>query len=115
MKRRKPRSDRAYLIYKITCSVNLECYVGLVVRTGRAVRKTLNRRLNQHRERAMGTAKGWEKPRKWALHIAIRKHGPDAFDIELLEVVRGKLPAHQREVELMILHKATLNTHMKRT
>jgi hypothetical protein len=29
-----------------------------------------------------------------------------------MEVVRGKTPAHQRERELIALHKPNLNTHV---
>lgn len=112
--KRKRRCDRAYLIYKITCSVNLECYVGLVVRD-RTVKRSLTRRLNQHLDRALGVATGWSVPKKWALHVAIRKHGREAFSIELLEVCRGKALAHQREIELMREHRVTLNTKIKRS
>lgn len=112
--KRKRRSDRAYLIYKITCTVNGETYVGLVVRIDQAVKRTLARRLSQHTSRALGTAKGWEEPRPWNLHVAIRKHGAGAFWIELLETVRGKAQAHVRECELMVLHNCTLNTSMRK-
>lgn len=108
MKRRKRRSDRAYLLYKVVCTINLMCYVGLVVRTGQAVKRSLARRLEQHRKRAL------ELGKDWLLHQAIREYGPDAFTIELIEVVRGKGAAHQRELELMIEHNATLNTAVKR-
>lgn len=115
VKRRKKRSDRAYLIYKVTCTVNRQCYVGLVVRRGQAVKGTLHRRLHEHTTRALGTAKGWEdRVENWLLHVAIRKHGAAAFTIELLEVVRGKAQAHRREVELMLELGASLNTHMRR-
>jgi len=111
---RKRRTDRAYLLYKITCQENGEVYVGLVVRIGQAVKKTLTKRLFQHTSRAMGTAKGWETPKPWALHVAIRKYGADRFVIELVETVRGKAAAHAREVELMAELRATLNTSMRR-
>lgn len=111
---RKRRSDRAYLLYRIVCTVNGETYVGLVVRTGQAVKQTLTRRLFQHTSRALGTATGWKEPKQWALHVAIRKHGAEAFTIELLETVRGVKAAHARECELMAEHGCTLNTKMRR-
>jgi hypothetical protein len=105
---RKPRVDRAYLIYKITCTTNLECYIGLVVRVGQATQMTLRRRLRQHIERALSLGRAWE------LHEAIRKHGADVFTIEHLETVRGRAAAHVREVELMVEHRVTLNTRLRR-
>lgn len=108
MSARKPRRDRSYLIYKIVCKVNLECYVGVVLRDGRAVQKTLRRRLQQHIDRALSLGREWE------LHKAIRKHGADQFSIECLETVRGKRASHSRETELMHEHGVTLNTKLRR-
>ena|ERR1051325_8516387 len=105
---RKKRCDRAYLIYRIVCTVTQECYVGLVVRQGQGIRKTLSCRLHQHVTRAYSLGK------EWTLHQAIRRHGHESFDIGLLEIVRGKAAAHNREVQLMQGHRATLNTKMEK-
>ena len=107
-KLRKPRPDRSYLIYRIRCEVNGALYVGLVVRRGRAVQKTLARRLRQHIDRALSLG------REWVLHQEIRKYGGDQFTIGLIEVVRGKRLAHRREVEIAHQLGATLNTRLRR-
>ena len=46
----------------------------------------------------------------WTLCKAIRQHGAEAFVVEVLEKVRGKAEAHQREREVTKQVGATLNT-----
>lgn len=47
--------------------------------------------------------------RPYPLHQAIRAHGPDAFNIEVLCVVRGKTAVHARERELIVKLAPSLN------
>jgi hypothetical protein len=48
--------------------------------------------------------------KNWGLCNSIRSYGPEAFTYGLLEVVRGKRPAHARETELINFHQPALNT-----
>lgn len=99
---RKKRSDRNHVIYKVTAP-NGSSYVGLTV-CDLTPLKSVRRRWMKHVNRAHNEGLGW------ALCEAIRVHGGDSFVLEILEKVRGKAAAHAREVELIALHKPTLNT-----
>jgi len=104
MKKRKPRSDRTHIIYQATCTVTGECYVGVTAKTQPTIAKSLWTRWRKHIHRAM------TEGRKWTLCRAIRKHGADAFEVVILETVRGKTVAHERERQLTAELGATLNT-----
>jgi len=105
LKNRKRRKDRNHLIYVITNVLTNEQYVGL---TGMGVsgsaKKTLHRRMQKHLQRALSENKNW------GLCDALRTYGAECFVYGLLEVVRGKLDAHQRELELIREHSPVLNT-----
>lgn len=101
--KRKRRSDRLYVIYKITCKPTGETYIGVVVREG-TIRQTLYRRLHQHTFRAERLS------HEWTLHQRIREHGKHEFRIEMVETVIGKAAAHVREMALIRLY-GKLNTH----
>lgn len=47
--------------------------------------------------------------RPYLLHKAFRKYGPENFTIELIEKVRGKAAAHEREKELIVELAPELN------
>ena len=101
-KRRKRRTDRKHLIYKL--SVRNVSYIGVTyVEKGR-VKPSLTRRWQKHVRRALTENKDWK------LCQAIRKHGPEAFTVQVLEIIRGKAPAHVRERELIRKHNPKLNT-----
>lgn len=104
VKRRKPRADRMHVIYKVTCVPTNEAYIGLTVCAGASPKKAIDGRWKRHVTRALTQAKDW------TLCKAIRQHGPDAFVIEVMEKVRGKAQAHQREREVTKQIGATLNT-----
>lgn len=100
---RKSRSDRKHAIYVITNVVTGDQYVGITVASGN-MRKCLKVRMQKHVRRALTENKDW------ALCRSIREHGPEAFDYGVLEVVRGRKAAHQRERELIRAHQPALNT-----
>ena len=102
--KRKPRSDRMHVIYRLTCMVTCETYVGLTVCAGNSPKKAVEGRWQRHVTRALRHNKDW------ALCTAIRKHGPEMFLVEVLEKVRGKAQAHTREREITKAIGATLNT-----
>jgi hypothetical protein len=103
--KRKSRSDRKHLIYSL--SVNGQEYIGITYVERSAVNKSLTRRWQKHVRRALKENKDWN------LCVAIRKYGPDAFDISVLDVVRGKSAAHIIERELIRNRKPKLNTDVR--
>ena len=102
---RKRRSDRNQVVYYIQDIVTLEYYIGLTALSFKGnVRKTLNRRMQKHMQRALAENKDW------GLSRALRERGAERFVYGVIEVVRGKRPAHARETELINTLQPTLNT-----
>ena len=102
---RKRRSDRNQVIYFIQDNVTLEYYIGLTALSFKGnVRKTLNRRMQKHMQRALTENKNW------GLSRALRERGAERFVFGVIEVVRGKRPAHARETELINTLQPALNT-----
>ena len=100
---RKKRKDRNHVIYMITCKTTGDKYVGLTVAKGRAFLRSAKIRFQKHVYRA--------KIEQADLPISqlIRRKSPDAFLVEVLEIVRGKENAHKRELELIKELGPTLN------
>lgn len=102
---RKRRTDRNQVIYFIQDVVTLEYYIGLTaMEFGGNVRKTLNRRMQKHMQRALAENKNW------GLSVALRERGAERFVYGPVEIVRGKRPAHARETELINTLQPALNT-----
>jgi hypothetical protein len=102
---RKRRTDRNQVIYYIQDVVTLEYYIGLTALSFKGnVRKTLNRRMQKHMQRALAENKNW------GLSRALRERGAERFVYGVVEVVRGKRPAHSRETELINTLQPALNT-----
>ena len=96
----KKRCDRNHVIYRMT--IGEESYIGLTVVNGRAVTKAVKLRVQKHISRAMVETKDW------SICDAIRS--ADVVQYEVLEVIRGRKPAHQRERELIAEYQPSLNT-----
>lgn len=104
-KQRKRRSDRNQVIYFIRDVVTLEYYIGLTALSFKGnVRKTLNRRMQKHMQRALSENKDW------GLSRALRDRGAERFVFGVIQVVRGKKAAHARETELINTLQPALNT-----
>ena len=102
---RKRRTDRNQVIYFIQDKVTLEYYIGLTALCYNGnVRKTLIRRMQKHMQRALTENKNW------GLSRALRERGAECFVFGVVEVVRGKRPAHARETELINTLQPALNT-----
>jgi hypothetical protein len=102
---RKRRSDRNQVIYYIQDVVTLEYYIGLTALSFKGnVRRTLNRRMQKHMQRALAENKNW------GLSRALRERGAERFVFGVVEIVRGKRPAHARETELINTLQPSLNT-----
>lgn len=100
---RKRRSDRNHLVYLIRCTNTGEEYIGITVVRGRAFNKSLAIRWRDHLYHA------FVEGRNHLLQKAIRKHGEEAFEHEILWIVRGKSAAHEVEREEIGKRKPTLN------
>ena len=99
---RKRRSDRNHVIYQLTAP-NGDIYVGLTYARGRAYKRSAKIRWEAHVRNAL------DYGRENLLSVSIREHGVKGFNREVLEIVRGKQNAHDRERELIKLLRPALN------
>lgn len=105
LKTRKRRNDRNQVIYFIQDVVTSDYYIGLTALCYNGnVRRTLNRRMQKHLQRALTENKDW------GLSRALRDCGPERFVFGVVEIVRGKKAAHSRETELINSLQPNLNT-----
>jgi hypothetical protein len=102
-KTRRRRCDVNHAIYCITNTITGEQYVGITA-CGGQVRRSLHVRMQKHLRRAL------TEQHNWALCNSLRTHGPAVHTYGLLEIVRGRALAHQRERELIGIHGPALNT-----
>ena len=101
---RKKRSDRNHVLYKITCVDTGDSYVGLTVSQGRAFLKSVKVRWQKHVSRAK------RENKEWLLYEFLRTYDTANYKYEVIEVIRGRKPAHQRERELIEEISPSLNT-----
>jgi hypothetical protein len=103
VKKRKKRQDVNHAIYVVTNVLTGEQYIGIT-----AIRPNLKKalwvRMQKHVQRATAENKDW------GLCKSIREYGAEAFTFGVLEIVRGKKPAHARELELVRMYNPSLNT-----
>ena len=96
---RKKRNDRNYVLYRV--SGEGESYVGLTVAVGRAFAKSVKVRVQKHISRAVRENKDWS--------FCEFLRSADVVEYEVLEVVRGRKAAYQRERELIAELAPSLN------
>lgn len=101
---RKKRNDRNYVLYSIYSEDTGDSYIGLTVATGRAFLRAVKVRFQKHRSRAKLESKNWK------LYNFLRANEPETLEYCVLEVVRGRKPAYQRERELIKKYTPSLNT-----
>jgi len=100
---RKKRVDRNHIIYELR--VNGLNYIGVTAKTEATVLKSVRARAAKHFYRAKTETKNW------LLCAELRKlNSKDEIEIVIHEIVRGKAPAHKREVEIRRMVKPVLNT-----
>lgn len=97
---RKKRNDRNYVLYRLF--VDGQEYIGLTVSNGRAFLRSVKVRVQKHISRANVENKDWTLCE--ALRVA------DVVEYEVLEVIRGRKAAYQRERELIAEYQPELNT-----
>ena len=102
--KRKRRNDRRHAVYQISNILTGEKYIGITVTQGGALKRSLKIRWQKHVRRALTENKSW------ALCENIREWGAEAFEISMVETIRGRKPAHQRERELIRTLTPALNT-----
>ena len=101
---KKKRCDRNHVLYQVTCLDTGDNYIGLTVATGRAFVRSVKVRWQKHVSRALCEQKQWS-------FCEFIRNNPDAkFTYEVLEIVRGRKSAHQRERELIKEFSPSLNT-----
>ena len=101
---RKRRQDTKHAVYMLVNTNTNESYIGITV-CGSQVNRALKVRFQKHVRRALTENKDW------ALCQSIREHGAEAFSMLLVDVVRGRKPAHAVERELINGNAPALNTH----
>jgi len=101
---RKKRSDRNYVLYQVTCEDTGDSYIGLTVSQGRAFLRSVKVRWQKHVSRAVRENKPW-------YFCEFLRSMPDAeYTYQVVEVIRGRKNAYQRERELICEISPTLNT-----
>lgn len=104
MLKRKPRQDRKHAVYMLMNTNTGEYYIGITV-CANQVKQAMKVRWQKHVRRALTENKTWNLCR------SIREHGAEAFDIEVLEIIRGRKPAHAKERELIAEFCPALNQY----
>lgn len=102
--KRKARQDRKHAVYMLVNTNTAEAYIGITV-CGQQVKKAIKVRVQKHIRRALTEGKDWNLCR------SIREHGADAFEVEVIELVRGRKPAHARERQLIAELAPQLNQY----
>lgn len=99
---RKKRSDRNYVLYQLTAEN--ETYIGLTVAQGQAFLRSVKVRVQKHISRAK------RENKDWSLYAFLRDNPKVQLQYEVIEVVRGRKNAYQRERELIAEYQPNLNT-----
>jgi hypothetical protein len=96
---RKKRSDRNYVLYRV--DIDGADYIGLTVANGRAFLRSVKVRVQKHISRANVENKDWT--------VCNALRNADNVQYEVLEVIRGRKNAYQRERELIAEYEPQLN------
>ena len=78
--------------------------MGLTVAQGQAFLRSVKVRVQKHLSRAR------KENHAWSLYTYLRANPEVQIQYEVLEVVRGRKPAYQRERELIAEYQPNLNT-----
>lgn len=101
---RKKRNDRNHVLYRVVCTDTGDEYIGLTVAVGRAFVRSVKVRWQKHISRAI------KENKEWNFCKFLRDNIDAKYTYEVIEVVRGRKEAHQRERQLIKEYSPTLNT-----
>lgn len=101
---RKKRSDRNYVLYQVCAEDTGDNYIGLTVATGRAFLRSVKVRVQKHLSRAH------RENKDWSFCQFVRQNPDVQLQYSVIEVVRGRKAAYQRERELIAIFEPSLNT-----
>ena len=96
---RKKRNDRNYVLYKLY--IDGAEYIGLTVSIGRAFLRSVKVRVQKHISRSKMENKDWT--------VCSALRNASVVEYEVLEVIRGRKAAYQRERELIAEFEPELN------
>jgi len=103
-RRRRTRSDRSHVVYRLTHPPSGGTYVGLTALLAGSAGRSVRKRWLQHLWHArVGGRQG-------PLADLIRSHGDDPWLVQVVGVVRGKAAAHRMELDLVRAERPSLNT-----
>jgi hypothetical protein len=103
---RKKRVDRNHIIYELV--VNGKNYIGVTAKTESTVNKSVLARAAKHFYRAK------TEDKNWLLCAELRKlNDKSEIEVYVHEVIRGKVAAHKREVEIRRMVRPVLNTDVR--
>jgi hypothetical protein len=102
---RKRRTDRTHVIYILEHGD--EFYIGVTAKTESTPLKSVKTRWNKHVYRSRTEALAWR------LCERLRDTDAQGWTLGIIEVIRGKAAAHQRERELIREYQPTLNTDVR--
>ena len=102
---RKKRSDRNHIVYEIINLLTGASYIGVTAAIGRRFKYSVKLRLQKHFSRAKCEDK------QWRLYTDMKEFPKEAYDIRIVDIVRGKSAAHQIET----WHLQTFNYELNST
>jgi hypothetical protein len=105
--KRKKRSDRNHIIYKLTNTITQETYIGVTVSVKKAYKKSVRSRWLRHVYRANIELS------PLTISQSIRDHGESSFTREILHIIKGKAAAFCMEANIINELLPQLNTKRK--
>lgn len=100
---RKKRSDRNYVIYQVLCESTDDRYIGVTVAQGRAYLNSVKVRFQKHMSRAR------RENKDWTFCKFLKENSEEPMQYMVLDVVRGRKNAYQKEREYIREYQPTLN------
>lgn len=100
---RKKRSDRNYVLYQVLAENTGDSYIGVTVASGRAFLRSVKVRVQKHLSRAH------RENKNWTFCQFIRENPEAPLVYMVLDVVRGRKNAYQREREFIREYQPSLN------
>lgn len=104
VRKRKKRSDRNHIVYRLENSYTGESYIGISA-VARTPLMALRERFRRH------VSKATHENKNWKLHKLLRKFpDPSDWEMQIIGKIRGRKNAHQLERSLIEQFSPELNT-----